>query len=675
MLDAEFRSFFVTLVVDLSVFVACGLIFVVVRKKWHTERTPLLPSANVFENSDVRLYLTFLQLMGLLFGLMTVFGLIVLLPLHETATWEIRASILGNASAENYRQRDVKGNSLNFRLYALFAMMMLFTSFTYVAIQYFHRAILETELEAFPTETQRVSHHCVMVKNLHRRQTNPDALKQALFGEDPSGLRYKHLLLQTTIVHDFQDFYDAESKLQATADQVERYRVKETSLVRGYGIIGPKQNAVHRFSEELIYRKKVLDRLLKDGHLHSAGVAFLIFATPEAQQDVLRDPNVLARTRAQRWSILPAPPPGDLQWENLSVSTRQQRAREIAFSSLIFLLCWVLVCPVTLWDRLHFLLGVDQLNNDSLFRALILGYLPPLVILGINSLVIPQCIWYAAKWEGWWRKSENQRRILDMNLAFMVINSMVIPLTCFNSLQALVEHMMLTPMTQWNTSLGGTFLNSSGSFALRYMINTSFLSTAAQLLQIPQTVATKYHLAFAVIERDEVMANRRWPFDFGFWYACCLSAFYICISFSVVVPLILPCGTIFFFLKYYLDRYNFAHGVFAVDMESQGALARAVEKYMWSGISFFHFCMSGAFIVQECKILGCVALLTSFCFGVRAFAPLPAATNTPMYRGSVRNNLLLEDAYLHPYEKARQTYVCDFYKSPKGLLNTDFRKE
>eukprot|EP00397_Hematodinium_sp_SG-2012_P016320 GEMP01016648.1.p2 GENE.GEMP01016648.1~~GEMP01016648.1.p2 ORF type:complete len:183 (+),score=38.72 GEMP01016648.1:289-837(+) len=155
MLDAEFRSFLVTLVVDISVFAACFFIFAGVKTKWYPESIPLLgpvsmirQQQNAFENSDVRLYLAFLQIMTVLFGVMTVFGLLIIMPIHETATWQMRASILGSASAENYRQSDVIGNSFDARLYAMFAMVLLFTVFTYAAIRYFHEAISACELDS-----------------------------------------------------------------------------------------------------------------------------------------------------------------------------------------------------------------------------------------------------------------------------------------------------------------------------------------------------------------------------------------------------------------------------------------------------------------------------------------------------------------------------------------------
>jgi len=709
MLDTEFRSFLVTLIVDVAVFGTCCFVFAGSRApkfcgpisesitpRSSRDRTPLLGAVpnttrSELDSSDLRLYLAFLQIMAVLFGAMTICGLLIIVPIRETSTWLLPASLFGKVlngyghMAESLRL-DAPENGTVVRLYVLFAMVLLFSVFCAIASRYFHNAISACEENTLPSETERVAHHCVMIKNLHRRRTNSKALLEVLFGKEdefesgalnmpgPQSTRYRSQLVQTSIVYNFQAFYDAQTLMQSASEQVERYQLTEEqtqqkALVRGYGIVGPHQAAVDHYGEELVYRKKVLGRLLKQGlglecelsqgkGLECAGVAFLVFTTPETQHDVLRDPNVQSRAAAHDLVLQPAPPPGDVAWKNLHVPPHHQRLRVVAFTVLLFMLCWLMVCPLSLWDRLHFLF-VHELNEDHLLRVLITGYLPPLVILGINSLVIPQCIWYAAKWERWWRKSERQRMVLHMNLFFMVINSMIIPLTCFHSLQTLVEYLATTPPTEWNVALGGTFFfSSSASLALRYMVNSTFLSSAAQLLQIPQLLTTKILLALAVTERDRMMAFCKWPFDFGFWYACCLAAFFICLVFSIVAPLILPCGTAFFIVKYYIDSYNFTRGVVSVNMESQGALARAVESYMWLGLAFYHFCMSGFFIVQGFKTLGAILFTTSIAITLFAFTPSTFGKSGPLPKKQVKDLTLLEQAYLHPWERARRDGVA-----------------
>jgi len=732
MLDTEFRSFLVTLIVDVGIFISCSIFYMGVHSRWFTSEaekkeeqgtsptitTPLVSTSMSSEpkelerSSDLKLYLTFLKILAALFGSMAIVGLLVILPIQRSLTaayapngghgrnvWEIRAASARGELHESWAET---------RLYILFGMVLLFTTFCTFATRYFHDVITACEENTLPSETERVAHHCIMVRNLHRRKTNPEFLLDILFGKErktrqikindkvagPYSDRYRSHLVQTSIVYNFETFYEAEGYYQSTSQKLERYQILESQkgpleFFPGYGIIGSSARDIDHTNEELIYRQKVLGRLLrnsndnrtqqsepgavsyiKDGGkqgLESAGVAFLVFLTPEVQHDVLHDPDVQRRALSNDLILCAAPPPGDVAWKNLHISGTHQQLRVVGFSVLLFLLSWILVCPVTVFDRLQYLIHeVDtELNHGSMIRLLLTGYLPPLVILGINSVVIPQCIWYAAKWERWWRKSERQRMVLHMNLVFMIINSMIIPLACFNSLQTLVEYLATTLPTQWNVALGGTFFfTSSGSLALRYMINSTFLSSTAQMLQIPQFITTKTLLACAVTEGDKFRACRKWSFDFGFWYAACLSAFFLCLSFSIVAPLILPCGCLFFIIKYYIDYKNFERGIVCVNMESQGALARAVVNYLWLGLAFYHFCMSGFFIVQGFKVLGGFLFFTSFAFtfyGLGAtHVPQQPTTCTihpncnMMPKNAVKDIRLLETVYLHPWERARR---------------------
>jgi len=293
--------------------------------------------------------------------------------------------------------------------------------------------------------------------------------------------------------------------------------------------------------------------------------------------------------------------------------------------------------------------------------------LPPLIILMINSMVVPYIIYYIAQFEHFWQRSSQQSACLHMNIVFMVINSTIIPLMSLNSISLLLRRMGETPVNQWNTMLGASFLSSSGSFAIRYLVNSSLLSSAVQLLQIPQAVYAYCLAVSAVTPAERKRAEKRWQFDFGYWYACALSICFICLTFSAVVPLLLPCGAIFFCMKYYVDSSNFRRGVFTVDMESHGEVASAAVGYLLSAVAFMQFCMSGLFMVQGGG--GALAMASTFLFacsvgtwvllafhqGIVLLAPHALrGTSTeqlPLQYASEKQLAALQDAYVHPCER------------------------
>ncbi|KYF46182.1 hypothetical protein TGARI_232120B, partial [Toxoplasma gondii ARI] len=94
--------------------------------------------------------------------------------------------------------------------------------------------------------------------------------------------------------------------------------------------------------------------------------------------------------------------------------------------------------------------------------------------------------------------------------------------------------------------------------------------------------------------------RRKYPFDIGYAYAQALSAFTLVLMFSVVVPLILPLGILYFCFRYQVDKYNYMFHVYAdLDFNSNGTLAVTAIKYMLFAVSFMQFAMAGFFLSQD----------------------------------------------------------------------------
>jgi len=63
---------------------------------------------------------------------------------------------------------------------------------------------------------------------------------------------------------------------------------------------------------------------------------------------------------------------------------------------------------------------------------------------------------------------------------------------------------------------------------------------------------------------------------------------------STSIPLITPFGCLFFFYKYYVDKYNLLF-VYPVEFESHGNIGNFVIKFLLFGIFVFQFIISGLF--------------------------------------------------------------------------------
>lgn len=453
------------------------------------------------------------------------------------------------------------------------------------------------------------------------------------------------------------------------------------------------------------YRRHSVEtaQLIEQYPHRTTGMAFITFRNKAAAEQLVADPKIMSslfgRSTAVQCKL--APSPRDIKWENIHLTGSFRGFLIVVLNILLVFVSMLVIAPATVLDELTPL--IDNLekafNEDSYIRLTITDYLPPFILILINSNLLPYLVRYVSQKSRYWLKSHQATYILHGNIIYLILNTIFIPLMSLQSIEAVIQRMYHTDVGNWNLSLGSLLFSSSGSFALRYLQNCCLLTSASQLLQPGQlslkgllqalsssppnnsnptgnsarssicggsnnkatadldgiaidgnatTVGSLATVNSKIINpttsqptklnsnttndsntnrnhsigesnaTDEDTAAQRRPsstnfrdgnnrrskdivfeFDFGYWYALSLSLFTLVLLFSVVVPLLLPLGALFFCLKYLIDRYNFANSIFHISMESNGKVARIACKYMLFSIAFFQFCMSGFFLLQN----------------------------------------------------------------------------
>lgn len=140
------------------------------------------------------------------------------------------------------------------------------------------------------------------------------------------------------------------------------------------------------------------------------------------------------------------------------------------------------------------------------------------------------------------------------------------------------------------------FIDNSYFFC-RYIIQVAFLTNSIQLLGIPPLLARKFRMLIARSEYERVYAFLiKKYFDFGFNYSFALVVFLLTLIFSTTIPLIVPFGCLFFYIKYHFDKYNLIF-YYPVEFEGSNTIGEMVIKFMMFGILFFQMCISGLFYV------------------------------------------------------------------------------
>jgi len=131
---------------------------------------------------------------------------------------------------------------------------------------------------------------------------------------------------------------------------------------------------------------------------------------------------------------------------------------------------------------------------------------------------------------------------------------------------------------------------------MRYIVQVTFLSNSIQLMALPQFIVKKLRILIAQTDYEKFYASLiKKYFDYGFNYSFSITVFVLTLCFSTTVPLIVPFGCLFFYLKYFVDKYNLLF-VYPVEFESHGNIGFIVLKFTLLGIFFYQFIISNLFL-------------------------------------------------------------------------------
>jgi len=305
---------------------------------------------------------------------------------------------------------------------------------------------------------------------------------------------------------------------------------------------------------------------------------------------------------------LSAPHPSDVIWENLHVTYVERISRFWIGTLLLLIFMVAVVTPVTVTTQLNAiipelrersklfgrnvqrLLGITLPGSPELWTRMSFQ-LPTVIVLVINSMLLPMAIGIISITTKSHTRSKIEVNMMNLNFVFLVTNQLLIPLLGLTGLPALLEFLEFRLTEGSDTPsllqlMDGSLLGSPGLFSLRYLLNCAFLTNASSLLNLPQ-----------LFFRSLTEQKDPWVFAWGFWYASTLSILATTIALGVLVPSLLPCGALFFALKYRIDRYNLANRVFSCGPESQGCFIPRVVHIMRMIVAVSWFLIGGSVLL------------------------------------------------------------------------------
>uniref|UniRef100_A0A673X939 Transmembrane protein 63C n=1 Tax=Salmo trutta TaxID=8032 RepID=A0A673X939_SALTR len=266
--------------------------------------------------------------------------------------------------------------------------------------------------------------------------------------------------------------------------------------------------------------------------------------------------SITTVVQSHRWCVDYAPAPSDIIWENLSVCGSRWWLRCVLLNILLFLILFFLTTPaiiVNTMDKFNVTRPVDSLRSPIITQFF------PTLLLWAFSVLLPFIVYYSAFFESHWtRSSENQ---ITMHKCFVLLVFMVIilPSLGLSSLDLFFRWLFdVNFLEDKYVKLECVFLPDNGAFFVNYVITSSLIGTAMELLRIPALMVYALRLCLAKpgAERIHVKRSQAYEFQFGLEYAWTMCIYAVSMTYSITCPIIMPFGLLYLILKHMVDRYN-----------------------------------------------------------------------------------------------------------------------
>ncbi|XP_071402675.1 calcium permeable stress-gated cation channel 1-like [Centroberyx affinis] len=302
--------------------------------------------------------------------------------------------------------------------------------------------------------------------------------------------------------------------------------------------------------------------------LKRLGIAFVTFRDERMTAVIVKDysrvhcrrrpqqSSITTVVQSQDWGVSYAPAPTDIIWENLSVCGSRWWLRCVLLNILLFLLLFFLTTPaiiVNTIDKFNVTRPVESLRNPIITQFF------PTLLLWAFSVLLPFIVYYSAFFESHWTRSgENQ---ITMHKCFLLLVFMVIilPSLGLSSLDLFFRWLFdVNFLDEKDVKFQCVFLPDNGAFFVNYVITSSLIGTAMELLRIPALMVYALRLCFAKskAERIHVKRSQAYEFQFGLEYAWTMCIFAVSMAYSITCPIIMPFGLLYVILKHMVDRYN-----------------------------------------------------------------------------------------------------------------------
>ncbi|KAL4563509.1 hypothetical protein LXL04_027552 [Taraxacum kok-saghyz] len=366
------------------------------------------------------------------------------------------------------------------------------------------------------------------------------------------------------------------------------------------GLLGKKVDSIEYYNKKITELTPKLDAAqkvtLKEKQLASAVVFFTDRVTAAAAAQCIHDRMV------DTWTSINAPEPRQIIWTNLPKTFYAREIRQYVVYFIVFLtICFYLI-PIglisaftTLPNLKKLLPFLKSILDQKTIRTVLGAYLPQIALLVFLAL-LPKFLLFLSKAEGIPSVSHVERAASGKYFYFSVFN-VFIGVTIGGTLFESFKDIQKNPDSIFDKL--ATSLPGNATFFLTFVALKFFVGYGLELSRLIPLII--FHLKRKYLCKTETDIKEAWtPGNLG--YATKIPndmlIFTIVICYSVIAPLIIPFGAIYFGLGWLVFR-NQVLKVYVPSYESYGKMWPHMHVRIVASLFLFQLTMVGYFGVKK----------------------------------------------------------------------------
>ncbi|KII85606.1 hypothetical protein PLICRDRAFT_44934 [Plicaturopsis crispa FD-325 SS-3] len=367
-----------------------------------------------------------------------------------------------------------------------------------------------------------------------------------------------------------------------------------------------KVDALEYLDTQFQEADELVKKWRRSGKFKATHVAFVTFEKMSCAQIAIQAataPNPLECT------TYPAPEPRDIVWANMALSPQATRVRELITLGCLGLLFFFWTFPIIALAGLLSYTEIKKvmpwlgeiIDSNEKLRAIVQNSLPSLAMISLNAL-LPFLLEALTYIQGYRARSWIEYSILKKYFLFLLVNVVFIFLLASTYWQ-LIRELANSPAKIPERLAEALQRGKARYFFLSYVILQGLGIMPLQLLNLGVIIPRMFsRLLFTRSPRDFAELNAPPMINYGTVYPQAILIFVVTMLYSVVQPLIVIFGAIYFGVAYVVYKYKLLF-VFYKPYESQGqAWPLTFIRLIWGVVMFLVF-MIGNFILKSSFIL------------------------------------------------------------------------